>query len=98
MQVSPFNHLFKFIQVLEILNFFRGGEEEVAFFKIEPNFEFFLNYRLQLHGEQLSILHSQLLTRLLYYMSPNMVYTRILGSRQIGNYLAGHVKIKTKTK
>ena len=58
---------------------------------IKPNFEFFPNYRHQLHGEQLSILHSQLLTRLLYYMSPNMVYTRIIGSRQIGNYLAGHV-------
>ena len=24
-------------------------------------------------------------------MSPNMVYTRIIGSRQIGNYLARHV-------
>ena len=63
----------------------------MAFFKIKLNFEFFLIYFLQLHGEQLSILHSQLLTRLLYYMSPNMVYTRIIGSRQIGNYLAGHV-------
>ena len=50
----------------------------------------FSNYFLQLHGNQLSILHSQLLiTKLLYYMSPNMVYTRIIGSRQIGNYLAG---------
>ena len=61
----------------------------MPFFKIKPNFEFLPNYHLQLHGEQLSILHSQLLTRLLYHMSPNMVYTRILGSRQIGNYLAG---------
>ena len=28
---------------------------------------------------------------LLYHLSPNMVYTRIIGSRQIRNYLAGHV-------
>ena len=62
----------------------------MAFFKIKPNFEFLLIHFLQLHGEQLSILPSQLLTRLLYYMSPNMVYTRIIESRQIGNYLAGH--------
>ena len=47
----------------------------MAFFKIKLNFEFFLIYFLQLHGEQLSILHSQLFTRLLYYMSPNMVHT-----------------------
>ena len=72
------------------LKFFpRGGGAH--FFKIKLNLEFFLIYILQLHGEQLSILHSQLLTRLLYYMSPNMVYARIIGSRQIGNYLAGHV-------
>ena len=71
------------------LNFFRGGG--AAFFKIKSNFEFFLIHFIQLHGEQLSKLHRQLLTRLLYYMSQNMVYTRIIGSGQIGNYLAGHV-------
>ena len=69
---------------------FPGGGK-AAFFKIKLNFEFFLIHFHQLHGDQLSILPSQLLTRLLYYMSPNMVYTRIIGSRQIGNYLAGHV-------
>ena len=74
---------------LKYFKFFRGGA--AAFFKIKPNFEFFTNYHLKLHGEQLSVLHSQLLTKLLYYMSSNMVYTRIIGSRQIGNYLAGHV-------
>ena len=61
------------------LKFFpRGGgipPGEAAFFKIKLNLEFFLIYFLQLHGEQLSILHSQLFTRLLYYMSPNMVHT-----------------------
>ena len=90
--------LFTFLQVfavvqmfssLKYFKFFEGGA--AAFFKIKPNFEFFTNYHLNLHGEQLSVLHSQLLTKLLYYMSSNMVYTRIIGSRQIGNYLAGHV-------
>ena len=79
--------LFKCSQFLKILIFLQGGAAE--FFKNKPNF--FTNYRLQLHGEQLSLLHSQLLTRFLYHMSPYMVYTRIIGSHQIGNYLAGYV-------
>ena len=57
--------VFAAVQMFSIFKNFRfflkkGGG--AAFFKIKPKFEFFPNYRLHLHSEQLSILHSQVLT------------------------------------
>ena len=73
------------VQVLNILNLFQNQ----ALFWIFPKLlHFFIR---DAPNYYICCLHSQQLTELWYNMPPNMVYKRIIGSHQIGNYLAGHV-------